>query len=138
MFRTRSFTRGAGAAVHNVAAVIGRAAAQPGSQPPTQDRQTTTPGWHIGAAQPGAIGVPTELTWRLPAGWRVLASRWPAQTSAVVGRDTVFEYRGPFAIETTLVTDGPQHSGPIQVVVSYGICRDVCLPGRLTLTYDVR
>ena len=153
MFRRRSFTRGAGAALLLVAAVSGRAAAQRGSLTATLSGHRTTPtsdtlalriavqmtpGWHIGAAQPGAIGVPTELTWRLPAGWRVLASRWPAPTSAVVGRDTVFEYRGPFAIEATLVTDGPQHSGPIQVVVSYGICRDVCLPGRLTLTYDVR
>lgn len=144
---------GAGAALFLVAAVSGRAAAQRGAvtatlsghrATPASDTvalriaMQMTPGWHIGAARPGATGLPTGLTWQLPAGWRVLASRWPAPTSAVVGRDTVFEYRGPFTIETTLVTNGLQRSGPIQVVVTYGICRDVCIPGRLTLSYDVR
>ena len=97
-----------------------------------------TPGWHIGAKKPGVTGVPTELRWRLPAGWRVLESHWPAPTPAVAGRDTVFEYRGPFAIETTLVSDGPRRSGQIEAVMSYGICREVCMPGRLTLAYEVR
>jgi DsbC/DsbD-like thiol-disulfide interchange protein len=153
MFRMQSFIRGAGAAVLIMAAVSGRAAAQRGSLTATLAGHRTTPasdtvalridaqmtpGWHIGAARPGATGVPTELTWRLPAGWRILTSRWPAPTPVLIGRDTAFEYHDPFAIETTLVTDGPHRSGPVQVVVTYGICRDVCIPGRLTLTYEVR
>jgi DsbC/DsbD-like thiol-disulfide interchange protein len=143
--------RGAGAVVLLVA-LSGRAAAQRASLTATlSGRRTTpasdtvvlriaaqmTPGWHVGAARPGVSGVPTELTWRLPVGWRIVASRWSAPTPALVGRDTVFEYRAPFAIETTLVTGGGRRSAPIQAVVSYGICRDVCMPGRLTLTYDV-
>ena len=54
------------------------------------------------------------------------------------GRGTAFEYHGPFAIETTLVADGRPRSGTIEALVSYGLCRDVCIPGRLTLTYAVR
>lgn len=153
MLRIRSFTRGAGAALLLVASVSGRADAQRGSLSATLTGQRTTPtsdtlalriavqmtpGWHIGAVRPGSSGVPTQLTWGLPAGWRLLGSRWPAPTSTVVGRDTVFEYRGPFAIETTIVTTGGRHSGEVQAVVSYGICRDVCIPGRLTLTYEAR
>ena len=97
-----------------------------------------TPGWHVGAEKPGRSGVPTELTWRLPAGWRIVGSRWTPPTPAVVGRDTVFEYRSPFAIETTVVTAGRRRSGEVQALLTYGICKDVCIPGRLTLTYDVR
>lgn len=153
MFGIRSFTRGVCVAALLVTAVSGRAAAQRGSltatmtghrRTPTSDTLTLriavrmTPGWHIGAAQPGRVGVPTELKWRLPAGWRILASRWSPPTSAVVGRDTVFQYGSPFAIETTLVRGGRRHAGAIQAVLSYGICRDVCIPGRLTLTYDAR
>ena len=153
MFHVRSVTRGVSAAVLLVAVLSGRAAAQRGALPasmtghrssPRSDTLSLriavqmTPGWHIGAAQPGKFGVPTELKWRLPAGWRVLASRWPRPTSAVVGRDTVFQYDGPFTIETTLVTHGPRHAGPVQAHLSYGICRDVCIPGRLTLTYEAR
>ena len=97
-----------------------------------------TAGWHIGAVQPGVVGVPTELNWRLPASWRVLSSHWPTSTASVVGRDTSFEYRGPFTIKTTLVGDGSRTPGRIHVVLSYGICREVCIPGRIKLTYDVR
>lgn len=134
-------------------AVSATAAAQRGSlsatisarrTSPTNDTVTLhiavrmTPGWHIGAAQPGTIGVPTELTWRLPVGWRLVSSQWPLPVSAVVGRDTVFEYRAPFAVDTKLVTEGPHRSGPVQAVIAYGICREVCVPGRLTLEYVVR
>ena len=153
MFRGRTFSRRTGAVVLLVAGLSGSAAAQRGSltatlaghrKTPASDTLALrisvamTPGWHIGAARPGSSGLPTELTWRLPPGWRLVATRWPAPTATVVGRDSVFEYRGPFTIETTIAMDGPRRSGPIQAVVSYGICREVCIPGRLTLTYDVR
>ena len=90
------------------------------------------------SARPGKLGVPTELTWRMPTGWRIVGSRWSAPTSAVVGRDTVFEYHGPFMIETTIVTKGPRRSGPVRGLLTYGICSDVCIPGRQTLSYHVR
>jgi DsbC/DsbD-like thiol-disulfide interchange protein len=153
MFRIRSFMLGAGVAVLLVTAFGERAAAQRGSLTGTLSGRRTapgsdtlalrialrmTPGWHIGAARPGVTGVPTELAWRLPAGWRVVATRWPPPASAMVGRDTVFEYRGPFAIEATVVTDRRRRSGPIQALVTYGICKDMCIPGRLTLKYDAR
>lgn len=145
--------RSACASLLLVAALGGRATAQRGSLTATLTghRKASdtlalriavqmTPGWHIGAPRPGASGLPTELTWRLPPGWRVVASRWPtpASTPSLGGRDTVFEYRGPFAIETTLVADGRPRSGTIEALVVYGLCRDVCIPGRLTLTYAVR
>lgn len=153
MFRRGGLSRGTGAAVLLVVGISGSAAAQRGSltatlaghrETPASDTLALrisvamTPGWHIGAARPEPSGLPTELTWRLPPGWQLVASRWPAPTPTVVGRDSVFEYRGPFTIETTIVMNGPRRSGPIEVVVSYGICREVCIPGRLTLTYDVR
>ena len=97
-----------------------------------------TPGWHVGAEKPGKAGVPTKVAWRLPTGWRVLSTRWTPPTPAVVGRDTVLEYRGPFAIETTILTRGARRSGEVQALLTYGICKDVCIPGRLALKYYVR
>jgi thiol:disulfide interchange protein DsbD len=153
MVRIRSFARGAWVTAILMSAIASRSDAQRGvltaaltgpSTTATSDTLTLriavqmTPGWHIGAVRPGVTGVPTTLSWRLPAGWRVVASRWPAPASAVVGRDTVFEYRGPFTIETTLVRAGSRAPGTAQATLSYGICKDVCMPGRVTLTYDVR
>jgi len=136
-----------------LAALSGRAIAQRGSLTATLTGYRTTaasdtvalrndaqmtPGWHIGAEQPGVSGVPTKLTWQLPSGWRIVATRWSASTPTIVRGDTAFEYSGPFAIHATLVTQGRRRSGPIQAVVTYGICRDVCIPGRLTLKHEVR
>src|SRR5512144_1944771 len=126
MVRSWRFSRSTGTALLLVAGISGSAAAQRGSltatlaghrKTPASDTLALrisvgmTPGWHIGAARPGASGLPTELTWRLPPGWRLVASHWPAPTPALVGRDSVFEYRGPFTIETTIVRDGPRRSG---------------------------
>ena len=135
-----------------VAAVSGPALAQRGTltgtmsgrrMSPTSDTVMLhidlrmTPGWHVGAVEPGKIGVPTELTWQFPAGWRVVASHWSPPTATVVGRDTVLEYRAPFSISSILVTGQANHSGAIKAVIAYGICREVCIPGRLTLTDEV-
>jgi len=153
MIGIRSFARGAGVVVLLAAVLSGRAAAQRGSlnarltghrTTPTSDTVALviavrmTPGWHVGAEQPGESGVPTRLTWKLPAGWRVVATRWSPPTSSLVGRDTVFEYRRPFAIETKVVTEGRRRSGTVQALVTYGLCKDVCMPGRLTLKQEVR
>ena len=97
-----------------------------------------TTGWHIGAVKPGKIGLPTELTWRLPPGWRVLSTRWPPPAFNIVGRDTVYEYREAFVIAATVLRSATPRSGPIQATLSYGICRDLCIPGRRLLRYDVR
>ena len=149
----RSFVRAAGMTALLVTAMSGRAIAQRGSLTATLTGGRTTPasdtvalriavrmtpGWHVGAEQPGKSGVPTRLTWQLPAGWRVVATRWSPPTSALAGRDTVFEYGGPFAIETTLVTEGGRRSGTVEAFVTYGLCKDVCMPGRLTLKHEVR
>lgn len=153
MVRLPSFVRAAGMAALLVTAMSGRAIAQRGSltatlaggrTTPTSDTVALriavrmTPGWHVGAEQPGKSGVPTRVTWQLPAGWRVVATRWSPPTSALAGRDTVFEYAGPFVIETTFVTEGRRRSGTVQALVTYGLCKDVCMPGRLTLKHEVR
>jgi DsbC/DsbD-like thiol-disulfide interchange protein len=153
MFPIRSFMRAAGLAALLLTAISGRAIGQRGSLTATLAGGRTTPasdtvalrivvrmtpGWHVGAEQPGKSGVPTRLTWQLPTGWRVVATRWSPPTSALAGRDTVFEYGGPFAIETTLVTEGRRRSGMVQALVTYGLCKDVCMPGRLTLKHEVR
>ena len=153
MARIPSFMRAAGIAALLETAMSGRAIAQRGSltatltggrATPASDTVALrivarmTPGWHVGAERPGESGVPTRLTWQLPAGWRVVATRWSPPTSALVGRDTVWEYGKPFAIETTLVTEGRRRSGTVEAFVTYGLCKDVCMPGRLTLKHDVR
>ena len=97
---------------------------------------TTSPGWHIGARRPGAVGEPTHLSWRLPLGWRLVDERWPAPQQERTGRDTALTYSGSLGVDASLAMERTAGRAPIQVVLSYVICREVCIPGRVTLTYD--
>lgn len=97
---------------------------------------TMSAGWHIGATTIGAVGVPTRLSWRLPTGWHLVSERWPTPNSESVGRDSAFTYNGSLVVVASVARERGAHRAPIQVVLSYVICREVCIPGRMTLTYD--
>jgi DsbC/DsbD-like thiol-disulfide interchange protein len=94
-----------------------------------------SPGWHIGAGKPGAVGLPTTLDWRLPAGSRVVEERWPSPTRHFVAHDTALVYDGPLTVDVWLSWAKGMAPGPVEAVLSYGICRDVCIPGRRKLTF---
>jgi len=93
------------------------------------------PGWHIAGPQPTAIGLPTRLGWHLPRGWRVRDERWPTAVREVVGRDTTYTYDRPVQVDVVLARDRDAARGPMEVVISYGLCREVCVPGQLALSY---
>lgn len=38
------------------------------------------PGWHTYWKNPGGFSLPVEITWELPAGFKVLSTRWPVPT----------------------------------------------------------
>jgi thiol:disulfide interchange protein DsbD len=95
-------------------------------------------GWHIGAPRPGATGIPTRVTWTLPKGWRIASVQWPPSTRTVAGSDTAFEYRAPITIDARVMTNRGERVGTIEATVSYGICKDVCIPGWLTLRTNLR
>ena len=95
---------------------------------------TMTDGWHIGARRPGVVGIPTTLEWQLPKGWSVISEVWPAPQSAPIGRDSAFTYSGSLSIRASLAGPRAGARGPVQAVLSYGICREMCIPGQVTLT----
>ena len=92
-------------------------------------------GWHIGAPKPGVTGLPTEILWRLPDGWTVVHERWPAPQRERVGRDTAFTYSGSLTVLAHMKQMGKSRR-PIRALLTYGICREVCVPGRVLLTSD--
>ncbi|HSQ32468.1 MAG TPA: hypothetical protein VLN49_21575 [Gemmatimonadaceae bacterium] len=95
-------------------------------------------GWHIGAPRPGASGLPTQLRWRLPSGWRVVEERWPPARRELAGLDTTFLYSGSLAVFTSLARPHLDKRGDVEAVLSYGICREVCMPGQVTVRYHAR
>jgi DsbC/DsbD-like thiol-disulfide interchange protein len=92
---------------------------------------TVPPGWHIGAITPGAAGLPTRVRWISPPGWRLIETRWPPPFELVVDADTLLVYRESMHLDASFLVDPSRARGPLKAVISYGLCRDICIPGQL-------
>jgi len=91
-------------------------------------------GWHIGWINPGASGLGTRLAWHLPAGVSGGATEWPYPETGESGTDVINVYRGAVVVFSTFAA-APGVGGSIALTadLSWGICRDVCIPQRRTL-----
>jgi len=101
------------------------------------------PGWHSYWIVPGDAGLPTKLSWRLPAGVQAGPIQWPAPHRLPVGPLVDYGYEG----DTLLLTD--LQAAPnlalggevrIEARAQWLMCHDVCIPASedLTVTLPVR
>jgi len=93
-------------------------------------------GWHIGSPG-GRGGVPTRIAWAVPNGWSVTDVRWPPSTALAIDGDTAQVLSGTVRIDARVdhpFAGAAASREPISAVVTYGACRDICRPGRLTVT----
>jgi thiol:disulfide interchange protein DsbD len=96
------------------------------------------PGWHIYWKNPGDGGIAPRMTWALPGGWSVDTLTWPVPEWYEVVGIVSHIHRGRLALGTTLqVPPTAVRSAPVGVDLLYGICREVCLPGRASLRLDL-
>ena len=106
---------------------------------------TVDPGWHISWRNPGETGLPTRLSWALPADVSASGETWPVPivTQTTVGSTHTLEGSVPwlvdFVIHPARVRDGTQTREPVSsdrlvtLTIRYGVCRDVCIPEQLTV-----
>jgi DsbC/DsbD-like thiol-disulfide interchange protein len=92
------------------------------------------PGWHIGATTPGSAGLPTRVRWIPPSGWQLIESRWPPPVQLITDGDTLLIYRGSVHLDASFELDPPWAREPLKAVISYGLCRDICIPGEVEVT----
>ena len=95
---------------------------------------TVDPGWHVSWRNPGETGLPTRLSWSLPAGVRVLNETWPVPVIAhtSVGATHTLEGAVPWVIEFAL-DNASATDRLINLTMKYGVCRDVCIPEQLSV-----
>ena len=92
------------------------------------------PGWHVSWRNPGETGLPTRLTWSLPTGVRLRDETWPVPviSHTTVGATHTLEGDVPWLVEFT-VDSGTAADRLIALTLNYGVCRDVCIPERITV-----
>ncbi len=88
------------------------------------------PHWHTYWKNPGDSGLPTTLTWSLPAGFAAGDIAWPTPNPLPVGPLMNFGYEGTLLLPVQVsVPAGFQGSSlPVRLEAQWLVCKDVCIP----------
>ena len=103
---------------------------------------THTPEWHTYWKNSGDSGLPTELTWTLPAGVNAGEVAWPTPRKFPLSGLANYGYDGTVLLPVPLIID-PAFQGShidVQLQASWLACRKECIPeeGRYTLRIPVQ
>lgn len=94
------------------------------------------PGWHTYWRQPGIVGVPTTMTWDLPAGFKAGPLEYPEPEATMMFHIKAQGYERDVLLQT-LITP-PQHLVPGSDIILSGkaawmCCGRTCHPGSMKL-----
>jgi len=87
--------------------------------------------WHTYWRNPGDSGLPTQLTWTLPAGLTAQEMLWPLPKKIAIGSLTNYGYENkallvvPIQVAADFKTTGPLN---LQLQAQWLVCRQECIP----------
>jgi thiol:disulfide interchange protein len=99
-----------------------------------------SPGWHTYWKYSGDAGLPTEIKWSLPPGWKVGGLQWPIPLKTIDPGDIqtygyqdevmlIQEITPPAKIDSSLVRLSAQ--------ADWLVCEKICIPGSATLALEL-
>ncbi|MBV8213642.1 MAG: thioredoxin family protein [Verrucomicrobia bacterium] len=102
---------------------------------------TIVPKWHIYWKYAGDAGIPTQIDWQLPPGFRADALQWPLPTrDQEPGGLEVFDYNEEVLLFTEVQAPDQLPTGPIELAAksNWLVCERECVPGdaQLSLTLN--
>jgi thiol:disulfide interchange protein DsbD len=112
------------------------ASVAPGGTVTIAFEQIIRPGWHTYWRNPGDVGQPTTLDWKLPAGWKAGALQWPYPVRLPVGPFMDFGYEGKAWILSNLTAPADAKPGDtvtLKAAATWLVCKEVCVPEEATL-----
>lgn len=95
---------------------------------------THQPDWHTYWKNPGDSGLPTELTWQLPAGLDAGDIAWPVPHKIAIGTLANYGYEGTVLLPVPVTVAQTFAPGPlakdvtVQLKASWLVCRKECIP----------
>jgi thiol:disulfide interchange protein DsbD len=98
------------------------------------------PEWHIYWRYAGDSGIPTQVDWQLPPGFKVGPLQWPSP-----GRDKepgdleVFAYSSEVLLFAEVTAPATLPAGPIPIKADskWLVCKSSCVPGGASLSLDL-
>lgn len=95
----------------------------------------TDPHWHVYWSNPGDSGIPTQIAWRAPRGWRVEPLVFPTPRRFSPGGVTAYGYEGK-TLFLARVTPS-RTPGPLTAKAKWLVCSNACIPGDASLSVTV-
>src|SRR5262249_41629336 len=98
------------------------------------------PGWHTYWKFSGDAGLPTELKWKLPPGWKIGDIQWPITLKTVDPGDIeTYGYENEVLLmqEITPPSKLDDSSAKLSTEANWLVCEKICIPGSATLQLDL-
>jgi len=98
------------------------------------------PGWHTYWKFSGDAGLPTELKWKLPPGWKISDIRWPIPLKTIDPGDIeTYGYENEVLLmqEITPPSNLDTSSAKLAAEANWLVCEKICIPGSATLQLDL-
>ena len=98
------------------------------------------PGWHTYWKFSGDAGLPTEMKWKLPPGWKVGDIQWPIPLKTVDPGDIeTYGYENEVLLmqEITPPSKIDDSSAKLSTEANWLVCEKICIPGSATLQLDL-
>ena len=98
------------------------------------------PAWHTYWKFSGDAGLPTELKWKLPAGWKIGEIQWPIPLKTIDPGDIqTYGYENEVLLmqEVTPPTKLDSSSVKLSADASWLVCERICIPGGATLQLEL-
>src|ERR1051325_4976799 len=98
------------------------------------------PGWHTFWKFSGDAGLPTELKWKLPPGWKIGDIQWPIPLKTVDPGDIeTYGYENEILLMQEITPPSNLNNSPVKfsTEASWLVCEKICIPGGATLQLDL-
>jgi len=98
------------------------------------------PNWHTYWKFPGDAGIPTEIKWKLPDGWRVGEIQWPIPLKLTEPGDIqIYGYHEEVLLlqEVTPAASLKDSNVQLAAEASWLVCEKICIPGSANLKLDL-
>jgi thiol:disulfide interchange protein len=98
------------------------------------------PNWHTYWKFPGDAGIPTEIKWKLPDGWKAGEIQWPIPLKLDEPGDIqIYGYHDEVLLMQEITPPASLKDSSVQLAAeaSWLVCEKICIPGSASLKLDL-
>jgi len=98
------------------------------------------PAWHTYWKFSGDAGLPSELNWKLPPGWKIGEVQWPIPLKTIDPGDIqTYGYESEVLLMQEITPPTNLESSPVKLSAdaSWLVCERICIPGGTTLQLEL-